>query len=116
MRTRSSGAATAAQYVNRIDAATNTLTIGRPEDLLSKTCMVDDVRYVSGTAPPSPFRANVKVRSHASEAPAWVRPLDGHRARIEFDDPQRALAPGQAAVFYDAERVIGGGPIAIGEA
>jgi tRNA-specific 2-thiouridylase len=115
LRLRSSGAARPAQYVNRIDAGTNTLTIGGPDELLNRTCVVDDVRYVSGSAPPGEFRATVKVRSHAPEAAAWVRPLDGHSARLEFDEPQRALAPGQAAVFYDGERVIGGGPIAIGE-
>jgi tRNA-specific 2-thiouridylase len=56
----------------------------------------------------------VKVRSHAPVAGALVTPL-GEQARIAFDDPQRALAPGQAAVFYDGDRVIGGGPIAAGD-
>ncbi len=65
--------------------------------------------------PPAAFRASVKVRSHAPFAQALVTPL-GEKARIDFDDPQRALAPGQAAVFYDGDTVIGGGPIAAGDA
>jgi tRNA-specific 2-thiouridylase len=56
----------------------------------------------------------VKVRSHAPLAAAVVTPI-GDQARVDFNEPQRALAPGQAAVFYDADRVIGGGPIAAGE-
>ena len=60
------------------------------------------------------FAASVKVRSHAPLAAAVVTPL-GDQARIDFDAPQRALAPGQAAVFYDGDRVIGGGPIAAGD-
>ena len=54
------------------------------------------------------------MRSHAPQAAARVTPL-GDRARIDFEAPQRALAPGQAAVFYDGDRVVGGGAIAVGE-
>ncbi len=99
------------RYVTGIDAATNTLEVGGPGDLLRSDCEVEDVRYVGGRVPPQPFAATVKVRSHAPEAPARLTPL-GDRARIEFAEPQRALAPGQAAVFYEGDRVIGGGPIA----
>ena len=115
LRLQSTTTATPAHYVNRIDARRNTLTIGGEDQLLSRTCRVEDVRYVSGSAPLSPFRAMVKIRSHAPEAGALITPL-GDRARIEFDQPQRALAPGQAAVFYAGDRVVGGGPIAAGEA
>ena len=114
LRLGSSGGNTAAQYVSRIDAATNTLTVGGADQLLRQSCRAEDVRYVSGKAPSAPCKAGVKVRSHAPEAMAVVTPL-GDNARIEFDEPQRALAPGQAAVFYDGDRVLGGGPIAVGE-
>lgn len=114
LRVRSAGPLAPARYVSRIDAATNTVTIGGPEQLLRTSCRVEDVRYVAGTTPASPFRASVKIRSHAPEAGALVSPL-GDQARLEFDTPQRALAPGQAAVFYDGDRVIGGGPIAVSE-
>jgi tRNA-specific 2-thiouridylase len=114
LRVRSAGPASPPRYVSKIDAATNTVTIGGPEQLLRTSCRVEDIRYVSGRVPSSPYRAMVKVRSHAPEAGALVSPL-GDQARVDFDAPQRALAPGQAAVFYDGDRVIGGGPIAVSE-
>jgi tRNA-specific 2-thiouridylase len=113
LRLQSAGSATQPRYVSRIDASSNTLTVGASSQLWRTTCSVEDVRYVSGRPPAGVFRAEVKVRSHAPEQPALVTPL-GDRARIDFDSPQRALAPGQAAVFYEADRVIGGGPIAAG--
>jgi tRNA-specific 2-thiouridylase len=109
-----SGKTTTAHYVSRIDAATNTITVGDAHELLRRSCRAEDVRYISGKPPTAAFTAGVKVRSHAPEATALVTPL-GDQARIEFDEPQRALAPGQAAVFYDRDRVIGGGAIAVGE-
>jgi tRNA-specific 2-thiouridylase len=101
-------------YVNQIDPATNQVRVGGRDHLLRSSCRVEDVRYVAGHVPPTAFAASVKVRSHAPLAAALVTPI-GDQARIDFDEPQRALAPGQAAVFYDGDRVIGGGPIAAGD-
>ena len=81
---------------------------------MRSSCRLEDVRYVAGHVSAAAFAAHVKVRSHALPATAVVTPL-GDQARVDFDEPQRALAPGQAAVFYDGDRVIGGGPIAAGE-
>jgi tRNA-specific 2-thiouridylase len=53
----------------------------------------------------------VKVRYRTPPAPATVTPLSGGRVRVSFDEPQRAITPGQAAVFYDGDRVLGGGAI-----
>ena len=114
LRLQARGPAAPPRYVSGIDAATNTVKVGGPDQLLRSSCQVEDVRYVAGRPPPGPFSARVKIRSHAPEAGALVTPL-GDRARIDFDQPQRALAPGQAAVFYDGDRVIGGGPIAAGD-
>ena len=111
LRLKPAGPAAPPSYVSRIDAATNTVKIGGPDQLLRSSCRVEDVRYVAGHSPSGRFAARVKIRSHAPEAGALVTPL-GDRARIDFDQPQRALAPGQAAVFYDGDRLIGGGPIA----
>jgi tRNA-uridine 2-sulfurtransferase len=101
-------------YVSQIDPATNTVRVGGRERLLRSSCRLEDVRYVAGHVPPAAFAASVKVRSHAPLAAALVTPI-GDQARIDFDEPQRALAPGQAAVLYDGDRVIGGGPIAAGD-
>jgi len=114
LRLQAGGPASPPTYVSAIDAASNTVTVGGRRQLLRSSCRVEDVRYVAGRVPPSVFRADVKVRSHAPVAGALVTPV-GEQARIDFDDPQRALAPGQAAVFYDGDRVIGGGPIAAGD-
>jgi tRNA-specific 2-thiouridylase len=114
LRLQSGGPASPPTYVSAIDAVNNTVTVGGPRQLLRSGCRVEDVRYVAGRVPSAPFRADVKVRSHAPVAGALVTPV-GEQARIDFDDPQRALAPGQAAVFYDGDRVIGGGPIAAGD-
>jgi len=99
------------RYVTGIEPGSNTLHVGPAEDLLRDRCELEDVRYVAARRPRAAFAAQVKVRSHAVEAPARVVPL-GDRARIQFAQPQRALTPGQAAVFYHGDRVIGGGAIA----
>jgi tRNA-specific 2-thiouridylase len=114
LRLQGGGPASSPHYVSTIDAASNTVTVGGPAQLLRTSCRLEDVRYVAGRVPPAAFRAKVKVRSHAPLAGALVTPL-GEQAGIDFDAPQRALAPGQAAVFYDGDRVIGGGPIAAGD-
>ena len=111
LRLRTHGPAEEPRYVTALQPKTNTVRVGTAADLLRTDCEVEDVRWVSGHAPALPFRAGVKVRSHAPEAAATVIPV-GDRARLVFDEPQRALAPGQAAVFYGGERVVGGGPIA----
>ena len=114
LRLQASGPASAPRYVSAIDGVTNTIRVGAPDELLRSSCRVEDVRYVEGIVPTAPFNATVKIRSHAPEAGALITPL-GDQVRIDFDVPQRALAPGQAAVFYDGDRVIGGGPIAVSD-
>jgi tRNA-uridine 2-sulfurtransferase len=114
LRLQAAGPAAPPRYVSSIDAETNTIRVGGHDQLMRSACRVEDVRYVGGRGPEGPFAASVKVRSHAAEAAAVVTPL-GDRAHIDFEAPQRALAPGQAAVFYDGDRVIGGGAIAVGE-
>jgi len=114
LRLPASGPASAPRYVSAIDGVTNTIRVGAADELLRSSCRVEDVRYVEGIVPTAPFNATVKIRSHAPEAGALITPL-GDQVRIDFDVPQRALAPGQAAVFYDGDRVIGGGPIAVSD-
>jgi tRNA-specific 2-thiouridylase len=99
------------RFVTSIDAARNVITVGPEEDLLTRTLAAEDVNWVEG-APDGAVRCDVKIRYRTAAAPAIVTPLDGRRARVDFERPQRAITPGQAAVFYDGERVLGGGLIA----
>jgi tRNA-specific 2-thiouridylase len=103
------------RYVASIDAAANLITLGRREDLYRRSFTLTETSFVDA-APAGPIRARVRIR-HRSD-PAWglVVPSEGKTSawRVELDAPVWAPAPGQAAVFYDADdAVIGGGRIAI---
>lgn len=99
-------------YVLGKDIATNTLIVGTADKLGSQVMTVRDVNWIAGELPASSFRGEVKIRYTAREAPAAVTLLDnGNRARVCFNEPQRDITPGQAAVFYDGNRVLGGGTI-----
>ena len=96
-------------YVVGVDASRNRVVVGREEDLLAGTCTVREVNWVSCDPPPQPIEAAVKIRYRARPAAARVEPLADSRARIIFQEPVRAVAPGQSAVFYDGEVLLGGG-------
>lgn len=99
-------------YVLAIDAERNTVVVGTARELGRRALVAEEVNWVAGAVPPGPLQAAVKIRLHGREAPATVTPLPGRRARVEFVAPQRDITPGQAAVFYDGEVVLGGGTIA----
>lgn len=99
-------------YVLAKDAATNTLVVGPAEELGQSELLAINVNWTNGKKPSAPFRAGVKIRYTAREAQGEVTPTaDGTKARVRFDAPQRDITPGQAAVFYDGEAVVGGGVI-----
>ena len=95
-------------YVLSIDAAANRVVVGPAAALSAPEALAGDVRFLSGR-PEKPFRAGVRVRHRSPEAPATVIPGPDASARILFDAPVRAAAPGQSCVFYDGDVVIGGG-------
>ncbi|HPF39169.1 MAG TPA: tRNA 2-thiouridine(34) synthase MnmA [Phycisphaerae bacterium] len=95
-------------YVSDIDTATNTVTVGPRESVLSTSLLVSEVSWLCPT-PTEPIRADAKIRYHHDAAPATITPLTDNRARVTFDAPQAAVTPGQAAVFYDGDEVLGGG-------
>ena len=99
-------------YVLGKNAGTNTLIVGPAEELGQSELLALNVNWTSGRRPQTPFRAQVKIRYTAREAAAQVVPLDGGtKARVRFDAPQRDITPGQAAVFYQDDVVVGGGLI-----
>jgi tRNA-specific 2-thiouridylase len=67
------------------------------------------VNWIAGSPPADPARVTAQIRHRHAAAPAVVGALDGGRARVTFDEPQRAITPGQAVVFYDGDEVLGGG-------
>ncbi len=95
-------------YVSAIDASTGTVTVAPREDLGSAGLEAERVTWTAGRPAAPGTRVGVKIRYRHAAVPARVYPLDD-RMRIEFDTPQQAVAPGQAAVLYRGDEVIGGG-------
>jgi tRNA-specific 2-thiouridylase len=95
-------------YVLSLDTETNRVVVGDDDSLRSTTCEVTGVNWVSIKNPQAPLRAKVKIRHKHEAADATVELLDADTARVTFDVPQRAITPGQGAVFYDGDRVLGG--------
>jgi tRNA-uridine 2-sulfurtransferase len=107
-------AAGAPRYVTAIDAATGEVTVGDAEALLRHTLAVDELCW-AGPAPTGPLRASVQLRHRHAPRPATLRPEASGRVAIDLDGAERAIAPGQAAVFYGGaggDEVLGGGFIA----
>jgi tRNA-specific 2-thiouridylase len=101
------------RFVVAIDRSANSVTIGGEDDLRRGGLLAEDLRWVSGRAPAEGTAVEVKVRYRAPSVAAVVS-VKGECASVRFREPQRAITPGQAAVFYDGERVLGGGIIAKG--
>jgi tRNA-specific 2-thiouridylase len=98
------------RYVVGVDASTATVTLGRRSELAVEGCRVEGVTFVGGTAPSGGWRVEVKVRYRSQPVAAAVYPA-GADWRVEFERPQEGVAPGQAAVFYRGDEVLGGGTI-----
>jgi len=97
-------------YVIAVDTASNTVVVGGQERLMSAVFLVARVNYLV-PAPESGFEAWIKVRHRHKPVHGKVVPLEGKRARVVLDTPQRAVTPGQSAVFYSDSVVLGGGVI-----
>lgn len=103
-------AAEAPYYVCRIDVARNEVVLGSDADLFEKKVEVEDINWITPGLVKSDMKIKVKIRYRQVEQSASVH-VDGDRATVIFDEPQRAITPGQAAVFYMDEIVLGGGII-----
>jgi tRNA-specific 2-thiouridylase len=97
-------------YVISTDPASRRVTVGSDRELLSDRTHAGGVNWISIDTPAEPVRAEVKIRNKHVAAPATLLPTSNpERVEIHFDEPQRAVTPGQAAVFYSGDLVLGGG-------
>ena len=113
------GGSPRARYVVDLDPATNRVIVGNTADLVCEQFEIDRVNWhpVAGIGDPGALlEATVKIRYNHPGTPATVSPLGNDRARVRLHEPQRAVTPGQAAVLYDGDVVLGGGWICRREA
>lgn len=103
-------------YVVRVEPEENRVVVGHEDELLCSEFEAAGVNWIACEEPRGEGRADVRVRYRHTEAPARIRPAGDGRVRVRFDEPQRAVTPGQAAVFYRGEEVVGGGWIVRGRA
>ncbi|MBL8295329.1 MAG: tRNA 2-thiouridine(34) synthase MnmA [Bryobacterales bacterium] len=96
-------------YVIATDTSAQRVIVGRNDDLLRGEFEAANVNWISIAPPDEPVRAQVRIRNKHVPAPATVEPLGMDRVRVRFDQPQRAVTPGQGAVFYADRLVLGGG-------
>lgn len=96
-------------YVVAVDAARNRVVVGSSDDLLKREMIVRRVNWIAIEDLTAPLRVSVKIRSRAGEAAATLSKHEEGAVLVTFDESQRAVTPGQAAVFYDEEIVVGGG-------
>ena len=104
-------ASTSPYYVCKICTEKNEVVLGRNDELFTKTAHIKNVNWISGKIPVDEFSCKAKIRYRQVEQPCTVIPGPDNTATLVFDEPQRAITPGQAAVLYDGEIVLGGGVI-----
>ncbi len=98
-------------YVVELDVKNNRVVLGKNEDLFSKEALVEDVNWIDPKDDRDEIQCKAKVRYRMTEQPCVVKRLPGNKVKLVFDEPQRAITPGQAAVFYEGDVVLGGGTI-----
>ena len=98
-------------YVKRIDAQENRVVLSGSDALFSRELTANDFNWIACDTPPRELRATARVRYHQREQAATVTVLPDGRVHLVFDEPQRAITPGQAVVLYDGDTVLGGGTI-----
>jgi tRNA-uridine 2-sulfurtransferase len=96
-------------YVLKIDADSHRVTVGSNDELLSTTMRVKEPNWISIAELRGPMRVHAKIRHKHEPAPGTITPAETGTVLVTFDEPQRAITPGQAAVFYDGDEVVGGG-------
>lgn len=98
-------------YVKQINPTNNTVTLSEEKDLYSDTLIAKEFNWISGKEPEEPIYCKAKIRYRQKEQQATAYPMDNGNVKIVFEEPQRAITPGQAVVLYDGDIVLGGGRI-----
>ena len=98
-------------YVLRVDAAENRVVLGSNSDLFSKNLTAGDFIWTCGIVPEKPINCKAKIRYKHKEQPCTASVLPNGNVSVVFDEPQRAITPGQACVLYRDDEVLGGGTI-----
>jgi tRNA-specific 2-thiouridylase len=96
-------------YVLQIDPASHRVTVGADAELATKTLRARQLNWISVAELTGPMRVRAKIRHRHEPAWAWIEPAGPDEVTATFDEPQRAVTPGQSAVFYDGDEVVGGG-------
>jgi tRNA-specific 2-thiouridylase len=96
-------------YVISLDAVKNQIVVGAQDELLSSEFTAAGVNWIPFEQPTGPVRADVRIRYRHDAAPATITEQANRRVQVVFDEPQRAITPGQATVFYRDDEVVGGG-------
>jgi len=98
-----------ALYVTQIIPQDNTVVVGAKQEVGGRFCQVDRINWFLSERPSVPLRVQAKIRSRHEKGWASLEPISEDQAQLIFDEPQEAITPGQACVFYDGPRVLGGG-------
>lgn len=98
-------------YVIGLDAVNNKVIVGDRTKATQPECTVGRINWVSIAEPSTPIRAEAQIRYRSAPVPVTIIPLENSRVRLVFDEPQFSVTPGQAAVWYDGDKVLGGGII-----
>jgi len=96
-------------YVKELHPETNEVIVGTQEEVFRTTFRVSDMNWIAELNGKDTYEFDVKIRSRHPKARAWVKRLDDRTVEVSFAEPQDAVTPGQAAVFYDGDVVVGGG-------
>jgi tRNA-specific 2-thiouridylase len=96
-------------YVVQIERAKNQIIVGEDDELEAIEFTAKGVNWISFDTPTEPVRAEVKIRYRHEPAPATIYAMPDSHAKIVFDEPQRAITPGQSTIFYNGDEVVGGG-------
>ena len=98
-------------YVIKLDIQKNQVIVGTEQALYSKELIANEINWLAIDQLKEPLKLKAKVRYRAKEAQCTVYPIENNQVKVIFDEPQRAITPGQSVVFYDEDKVVGGGKI-----